>query len=135
MFFGVALAKVIGLHAEGNAVVLPLLATQILWINLVTDGAPALALGIDPAESGLMDRPPRPREEAVTTRRIWVGIVLVGAITAAGTLLVLDASLSGGLIEGSGNMHYCSVSRCLRNVFHGKSDGRCEAENGVLRLR
>ena len=68
MFFGVLLAKVIGLHAEGNAVVLPLLATQILWINLVTDGAPALALGVDPADEGLMKRPPRPRSEGVITR-------------------------------------------------------------------
>ncbi len=76
---------------------------------MVTDGAPALALGVDPAESGLMDRPPRPRQEGVITRRMWVGIVLVGAIMAAGTLLVLDASLSGGLIEGSGNMHYAQT--------------------------
>jgi len=45
MFFGVMLARIIGLHAEGQTVVLPLLATQILWINLVTDGALALALG------------------------------------------------------------------------------------------
>ncbi|MGB5196496.1 MAG: HAD-IC family P-type ATPase, partial [Candidatus Deferrimicrobium sp.] len=51
MFFGVLLAGVIGLPSEGNAVVLPLLATQILWINLVTDGAPALALGVDPADA------------------------------------------------------------------------------------
>src|SRR5207248_8443855 len=45
MFFGVLLADRIGLPAERGTIVLPLLATQILWINLVTDGPPALALG------------------------------------------------------------------------------------------
>ena len=64
MFFGVLLADVIGLTAEsGEGVALPLLATQILWINLVTDGAPALALGVDPADEGLMHEPPRPADE------------------------------------------------------------------------
>ena len=95
MFFGVLLADVIGLTAAGGGgVVLPLLATQILWINLVTDGAPALALGVDPADAGVMTRPPRPRGEGVITRRMWAGIFFVGAIMAAGTLLVLDASLA-----------------------------------------
>jgi Ca2+-transporting ATPase len=60
MFLGVVLSRQIGLEIGGEAVVLPLLATQILWINLVTDGPPALALGVDPADDGLMDRPPRP---------------------------------------------------------------------------
>jgi hypothetical protein len=57
MFFGVLLAEVIGLTtAGGGGVVLPLLATQILWINLVTDGAPALALGVDPPDPGVMNQ-------------------------------------------------------------------------------
>ena len=99
MFFGVLLGKTIGLETHGGAVVLPLLATQILWINLVTDGAPALALGVDPADENLMQRPPRPRGEGVITARMWRGIFFVGAIMAGGTLAVFDASLPGGLIE------------------------------------
>src|SRR5690606_36070159 len=48
MFLGVMLASVIGLDDTGEAVAVPLLATQILWINLLTDVAPALAIGVDP---------------------------------------------------------------------------------------
>jgi P-type Ca2+ transporter type 2C len=132
MFFGVLLADAIGLTAQGGgAVVLPLLATQILWINLVTDGAPALALGVDTAEAGLMQKPPRARNEGVITRRMWLGIFFTGAITATGTLLVLDASLPGGLIEGSGNMRYAQtmafttlVFFSLFTVFNARSDER-----------
>jgi Ca2+-transporting ATPase len=109
MFFGVLLADHIGLVAEGDAVVLPLLATQILWINLVTDGAPALALGVDPPDEGLMHQPPRRAGEGVITGEMWRGIFLVGVIMAAGTLLVIDASLPGGLIEGTGDVSYAQT--------------------------
>lgn len=141
MFFGVLFAKFIGLTAEGNAVVLPLLATQILWINLVTDGAPALALGVDPADAGLMNRPPRPHDEGVITRRMWTGIFFVGAIMAVGTLLVLDASLPGGLIEGSGTLRYAQTMAFttlilfqLFNAFNARSDER-SAFPGLFRNR
>ncbi len=129
MFFGVLLASVIGLRAEGGTVVLPLLATQILWINLVTDGVPALALGVDPASPRIMSRPPRPREEGIITRRMWGGIVFVGVIMAAGTLLILDASLPGGMIAGSGSLRYAQTMAFttlmlfqLFNVFNARSD-------------
>ncbi len=57
MFFGVVLAGLIGLAGGGGAgLVLPLLAVQILWINLVTDSLPALAVGIDPPDRALMRR-------------------------------------------------------------------------------
>jgi P-type Ca2+ transporter type 2C len=131
MFFGVLLADTIGLTAEGGGVVLPLLATQILWINLVTDGAPALALGVDPADPGIMNKPPRPQDEGVITRRMWWGIFFVGAIMATGTLLVLDASLPGGLIEGSGNLRYAQTMAFttlmmfqIFNIFNARSDDR-----------
>ncbi len=141
MFFGVLLADVIGLHDEGSAVVLPLLATQILWINLVTDGAPALALGVDPAEPGLMHRPPRPRNEGVITRRMWRGIFLVGIVMAAGTLFLLDASLPGGLIDGNGSLRHGQTMAFttlmmfqLFNVFNARSDVR-SAFPGFFRNR
>ena len=53
-----------------------------------------------------MDQPPRPADEPVITRRMWRSIFFVGAVMAAGTLLVLDASLPGGLIDGSGSIGY-----------------------------
>ena len=58
---------------------LPLIALQILWVNLTTDGLPALALGVDPPDPGIMNRPPRRQEEAVFDRRV---IVLIGVIAA-----------------------------------------------------
>ena len=139
VFFGVVLAGVIGLRAEGGAAVaLPLLATQILWINLVTDGPPALALGLDPADRSVMDRPPRPQGSGVITRRMWGGIAFVGLIMAAGTLFVLDYALPGGLIEGSGDLPYARTMAFttlmlfqLFNVLNARSDEQ-SAFQGLL---
>ena len=129
MFFGVLLAKYIGLEAESGAVVLPLLATQILWINLLTDGPPALALGVDPADEGLMEQPPRPIGEGVLTARMWRGIAFVGIVMAAGTLFVLDGSLPGGFVNGSGDLRYAQTMAFttlmlfqIFNVFNARSD-------------
>jgi len=60
---------------------LPLLPLQILWMNLVTDGLPALALGLEPPESDTMSRPPRPPGESIFARGmgrqiIWVGLLM-----------------------------------------------------------
>jgi magnesium-transporting ATPase (P-type) len=101
MFFGVVLAGVLGLRPEpGEALVLPLLATMILWINLVTDSAPALAVGVDPADPGVMARPPRDPGEGVITRSMWRMIAVTSITTGVATLLVLDAGDPGGLFGG-----------------------------------
>ncbi|MDH3705421.1 MAG: HAD-IC family P-type ATPase, partial [Acidimicrobiia bacterium] len=86
MFFGVVLAGLIGLDAasEGgqSALVVPLLATQILWINLLTDAFPALALGVDPPAGDLMRRPPRRISDRLIDARMLSGIGMIGMVMA-----------------------------------------------------
>jgi Ca2+-transporting ATPase len=107
MFFGVVLAGLLGVVAgTGEALVLPLLATMILWINLVTDSFPALALGVDPPDPRLMRRAPRAPGAAVITPRMWYGIAVGAAVMCVGALLVLDAGLPGGLVAGGGSVGY-----------------------------
>ena len=103
VFFGVVGAGVIGLHAtttgSGGAVVLPLLATQILWINLITDTGPALAMGVDPIAVDVMSRQPRPLGMHIIDRSMAWSVVEGGVVMAVLTLLTLDLFLPGGLIE------------------------------------
>ena len=66
---------------------IPLLPIQILWINLVTDGLPALALTAEPAEKSVMDRPPRSPSENLFDHGMWQHILWVGLLMAGITLL------------------------------------------------
>ncbi len=59
---------------------LPLLPIQILWINLITDGLPGLALGIEPEERNIMDRPPRAPKEHVLAHGVWQHMIWVGLL-------------------------------------------------------
>lgn len=65
---------------------LPILALQILWINLVTDGLPALALGVEPAEGDLMERKPRDPNENILSKETLVNALIYGGIMCAGAL-------------------------------------------------
>jgi len=72
---------------------IPLLPVQLLWINLVTDGLPALALGIDPGSPELMKHPPRSRDEGILTRRTWSQVIGWGLAITAGVMGVFIAAL------------------------------------------
>src|SRR6266508_259135 len=69
---------------------------QLLWINLVTDGLPALALGVDPYPTDIMDRRPRNPKEGVLSRDILFLIIVVAAILTIGTLGVFKLELDAG---------------------------------------
>jgi Ca2+-transporting ATPase len=97
MFAGVMLASTLGLISVEAGLFLPLLAAQLLWINLVTDGPPALALGIDPRDPDVMEREPRQRGTGVLTTEDWWRLAAIGAVMMVGTLAVLDAYYPGGL--------------------------------------
>jgi Ca2+-transporting ATPase len=97
MFAGVMLAGVLGLSSVDHGLFLPLLAAQLLWINLVTDGPPALALGIEPKEPDVMARRPREHGAGVITTQDWLRIGGVGIVMMIGTLAVLDAYYPGGV--------------------------------------
>ena len=101
MFFGIVLAGVIGLHGEAGATItVPLLAVQILWVNMLTDSAPALALGSDPVDHDVMRIPPRDPASHVIDASMWRDICFVGAIMGIGCLAVTDWILPEGLIPG-----------------------------------
>src|SRR5690606_36868113 len=85
----------------GNALVLPLLATQILWIDLITDSGQALAMGVDPSTDDVMARKPRRMSERAIDATMWAGVIQIGLVMAVVALLTIDIYLPGGLIEGT----------------------------------
>lgn len=78
---------------------LPLLPAQILFINLLTDGLPGIALAAEPAERGVMTRPPHPPEEGLLARGLGLHACWVGALIAAISLSIHALSLDRGLQE------------------------------------
>ena len=91
-------AMLIGFKYQ-NEFVLPLVALQILWMNLVTDGLPALALGVDPTSKDVMFRKPRNKNENIITKNMAINIVLMGIIMTLATLFLFDFKLQESVIK------------------------------------
>jgi len=73
---------------------MPLLPVHLLWVNLVTDGLPALALGFEPAERGIMKRPPRKRQESLFAGGMVRDILMMGAFMAINCLILFWWSMT-----------------------------------------
>ena len=102
---------------------LPLLPLHLLWINLVTDGLPALALVTDPPEPDAMKRPPRRPNEPILGRSQWTHIGFTASLQAACTLAVFAWALDHRTIEEARNLAFSTlVFGELFRAFAARSD-------------
>jgi len=117
------------------ALPLPLLPIQILWVNLVTDGLPAMALGVDNAEPDIMQRKPRHPKESVFSRGLASKILIRGTLLGLGSLsvFIIGMLMPGGTIELARTMAFCTlVFSQLFHVLDCKSETRGIFEVGLF---
>ena len=91
----------------------PLLSMQLLWINLVTDSLPAIALGMEAVESDVMDRKPKPKDEGIFAHGLGLRVVLQGLMFAALTLIGYKVAENvTGLVEGGQTLAFMVLALC-----------------------
>ena len=116
---------------------MPLTAIQLLWMNLLTDGAPALALGMENQEPGIMDRPPRPASQPIIDRSMFFGLVLQGIAITGVTLLAFRMGFSVfGSVEAARTMAFVTLSGCqVLRAYTNRSERASVFSLGVFSNR
>lgn len=99
LFSAMVFAQALGFIDGAGKMILPLTALHILWMNLVTDGPPALALGADPHSKNIMERPPRNVRENIISKKMFINIILVGLIMTVVTLFLFKQTLQSHGLE------------------------------------
>lgn len=94
----------------------PLLSMQLLWINLVTDSLPAIALGLEPVRDDVMERGPKKKTEGIFANGLGVRIVMQGAMFAALTLFAFNLGQGTAGLVGGRTMAFLVLA--LSQVFH-----------------
>jgi Ca2+-transporting ATPase len=112
---------------------LPLVAVQLLWINLVTDALPAVALGSEPVEKYIMERKPRNPKERILGKDMLITMIIVGIIICAGTLAVFYwALMQGGYVYATTMAFTTVVIFEMFNVLNCKSMTRSVLNAGIF---
>ncbi len=133
--FTIFIATVLDFHQ------MPLIPVQLLWLNLVTDSLPALALGVEPVEEDVMEQPPRQADASLFSGNFafqlaWQG-VLVGFVTLAAYFLgEYVLSDPGETYQAANTMAFSTLTLCqLFHAFDVRSDSRSIFEIGLLSNR
>lgn len=114
---------------------LPLLPVHILWINLVTDGLPGLALTTQPRESHIMQRPPRPPNESLFSQGMWQHILVIGLLIGAVSLGVQAWALDSGLAHWQTMVFTVLTFSQLANVLVIRNDRDSLFTSGLFQNR
>jgi Ca2+-transporting ATPase len=105
------------LLASIMALPLPMLPIQILWVNLVTDGLPAMALGMEPPEPGIMKRRPRPKNESIFAHKMAVTIFSRGIYIAIITIAIFMISFGWSASQGQNGLDLARTMAFTTLVF------------------
>ncbi len=118
------------LYASLLSLPVPFAAVHLLFINLLTDSLPAIALGLEPHNDAVMKDKPRPRSEGILTKDFLTNVGLEGAVIAVATIVAFHLGLSNGGAEMAMTMAFATL--CLSRLFHGFN---CKAAEPVLFTR
>ncbi|MBQ8540415.1 MAG: cation-translocating P-type ATPase [Clostridia bacterium] len=111
------------LYASFAMLPVPFAAVHLLFINLLTDSLPAIALGLEPHTDSVMDEKPRPRTEGILTKKFMTNVIIEGLVIAAAVIAAFHVGLTVSAEAGS-TMAFATL--CLSRLFHGfssKTDG------------
>ena len=101
----------------------PLTAIQLLWLNLLTDGAPALALGLEKGDPDIMERPPRPLREPIVNREMQLGMVIQTIFITATVLLAFRIGIAWGDLPLAESMAFVTLSTSeLARAYTSRSE-------------
>ena len=117
------------------ALPLPLFPIQILFVNLVTDGLPALALGVDPLEEGIMSKPPRPKNESILSRNFLINTFAIGLLIGLLSLGVFawELFLDSKNVEVARTMAFFVLAASqLVHAFNCRSQDKSIFKSGVF---
>ena len=118
----VFLASVLGLP-------MPFAPVHLLFINLLTDSLPAIAVGVEPARKGLLDQKPRNPKEPILNKSLMLRILAFGAVIAAATMTAFFVGLNNGGDALAMTMAFATLT--LARLFHGFN---CRGESSLFRL-
>ena len=117
------------LYTSLLALPMPFAPVHLLFINLLTDSLPAIAIGMEPQEEGLLEQPPRDPDEGILTTSFMGRIMLQGGLIAICTMLAYHAGMETGSAGVASTMAFVTLT--LARLFHGFN---CRSEHSILRL-